>query len=67
MAAFIICTLLSYLDFLNIPVFWPLLVAYFLMVMIVAFKSKIAHMIEHKYVPVDIGKRNYTKAEIVSK
>ncbi len=40
--------------------FWPLLVLYFVMVMLVAFKTKIAHMIRYRYVPLDIGKRRYT-------
>ena len=57
--AFIISILLSYLEFLNIPVFWPLLILYFLMVVIVTFKTKIAHMIRYRYIPIDIGKRTY--------
>ncbi len=51
---------LSFVQILNIPVFWPLLVMYFIMVMLVAFKTKIAHMIRYRYLPIDIGKRRYT-------
>lgn len=57
--AFIVSILLSFIEILNIPVFWPLLVMYFIMVMLVAFKTKIAHMIKYRYVPIDIGKRKY--------
>ena len=60
--AFIMSIGLSYIEFLNIPVFWPLLVMYFIMVVVVTFKTKIAHMIRYNYVPIDIGKRTYTKA-----
>ena len=59
MAAFALSSCLSYIEILNIPVFWPLLVMYFIMVMLVAFKTKIAHMIKYRYVPIDIGKRRY--------
>jgi len=59
MMAFIVSILLSFIEILNIPVFWPLLVMYFIMVMLVAFKTKIAHMIKYRYVPIDIGKRKY--------
>ncbi len=61
MAAFVISILLSYVEFLNIPVFWPLLVMYFVMVVIVTFKTKISHMIRYNYLPIDIGKRTYNK------
>eukprot|EP00826_Nyctotherus_ovalis_P039665 TRINITY_DN3827_c0_g1_i8.p1 TRINITY_DN3827_c0_g1~~TRINITY_DN3827_c0_g1_i8.p1 ORF type:complete len:192 (-),score=41.70 TRINITY_DN3827_c0_g1_i8:144-719(-) len=64
MMAFAVSIAISYIDFLNIPVYWPLLVGYFAIVMFIAFRSKIAHMLQYSYVPVDIGKRNYTKANI---
>ena len=57
--ALVVSIILSFFSFLNIPVFWPLLVVYFILVMIVAFKTKIAHMIKYRYVPIDIGKRQY--------
>eukprot|EP00826_Nyctotherus_ovalis_P037182 TRINITY_DN3377_c0_g1_i2.p2 TRINITY_DN3377_c0_g1~~TRINITY_DN3377_c0_g1_i2.p2 ORF type:complete len:186 (-),score=35.48 TRINITY_DN3377_c0_g1_i2:135-692(-) len=60
-AAFMVSIVLSYFQFLNIPVFWPLLVMYFIMVMVVAFRTKITHMIRYRYVPIDIGKRTYNK------
>ncbi len=59
MVAFMVSIGLSYVEFLNIPVFWPLLVMYFIMVVIVTFKTKIAHMIKYNYIPIDIGKRTY--------
>ena len=62
--AFGISILLSFIEILNIPVFWPLLVMYFIMVMLVAFKTKIAHMIRYRYVPIDIGKRRYISKAI---
>ncbi|CAH8838349.1 unnamed protein product [Trichobilharzia szidati] len=49
----IFCT---YLPFLDIPVFWPILVMYFIMLFAVMMKRQIKHMIKHRYVPFTYGK-----------
>ncbi|CAH8445603.1 unnamed protein product [Schistosoma turkestanicum] len=49
----IICT---YLSFLDIPVFWPILVMYFFMLFYVTMKRQISHMIKYRYLPFTYGK-----------
>lgn len=52
----IVCTFFS---FLNIPVFWPILLIYFIALFVVTMKNQIKHMIRHKYIPFNIGKKQY--------
>jgi hypothetical protein len=59
MIAFI-CTFFS---FLNIPVFWPILLIYFIVLFIVTMKKQILHMIKYKYLPFTYGKRRYQSKE----
>ena len=46
----------------NVPVFWPVLVFYFVILFVVTMRRQIAHMVKHGYVPFDIGKEDYTKS-----
>jgi hypothetical protein len=50
------CTLFEILD---IPVFWPILLIYFIFLTIVTMRRQIRHMIKYRYVPFNIGKRSY--------
>jgi hypothetical protein len=52
----IICT---YFEIFDIPVFWPILVMYFIILFFVTMKRQILHMIKHKYVPFSYGKMRY--------
>ncbi|KAH9585562.1 retention in endoplasmic reticulum protein 1, variant 2 [Schistosoma haematobium] len=52
-AVSIFCT---YLPFLDIPVFWPILVMYFIMLFAIMMKKQIKHMIKYRYVPFTYGK-----------
>lgn len=55
---------LTFFDAFDLPVFWPILVAYFLVLFFRTMKDRIAHMIEHGYVPFSTGqKKKYNKAE----
>ena len=40
----------------DLPVFGPLLALYFLLVCVFTFRTRIAHMIKHKYLPFDLSK-----------
>ena len=46
-----ICLFLSMFEFTNIPVFWPILVVYFIVLTCLTLKRQIKHMIKHKYLP----------------
>ncbi|PWN48838.1 retrieval of early ER protein Rer1 [Violaceomyces palustris] len=48
------CTTTSAFD---IPVFWPILVMYFFILFAITMKRQIKHMIQHKYVPFDLGRK----------
>jgi hypothetical protein len=53
------CTFVSALD---LPVFWPVLVMYFVILFVATMKRQIAHMIKHNYNPLDfIRKPTYRK------
>jgi hypothetical protein len=52
----IVCTLFPFLD---IPVFWPILLVYFVMLFFATMKKQVKHMIRHRYVPFDFGKKQY--------
>ena len=55
LAAFV-CTFFKALD---VPVFWPILVVYFITLFVFTMRRQIAHMAKHNYVPWDAGKKAY--------
>lgn len=42
---------------LDIPVFWPILLFYWILLTVVTLRRQIAHMIKYKYIPFDIGRK----------
>lgn len=61
--AVLICLCLSLFEFTNIPVFWPILVVYFIVLTCLTLKRQIKHMIKHKYLPFSYGKTVYQGKE----
>ena len=55
----IISLLCTCFEVLDIPVFWPILVMYFITLFVVTMKRQIRHMIKHRYVPFSYGKVRY--------
>ena len=54
------CTLFRFLD---IPVFWPILLIYFILLFVLTMRKRIEHMIKWKYLPFDFfGKKPKYKA-----
>lgn len=51
--------LMTFFPVFNIPVFWPILLIYFVVLFFLTMKRQIKHMIKHKYIPFDIGKKKY--------
>lgn len=41
----------------DLPVFWPILLAYFLLLVTITMKDRVRHMIKHRYVPFSVGKK----------
>mmetsp|Transcript_11186 Transcript_11186/g.33064 ORF Transcript_11186/g.33064 Transcript_11186/m.33064 type:complete len:196 (+) Transcript_11186:83-670(+) len=46
-------------ELFDLPVFWPILLAYFILLMVLTLKDRIKHMIKHKYLPFSLGKQTY--------
>ncbi|KAG8224047.1 hypothetical protein J437_LFUL001124 [Ladona fulva] len=55
-----ICT---FFECFNIPVFWPILVMYFITLFCITMKRQIKHMIKYKYLPFTHGKPKYVGHE----
>ena len=50
---------MTFFEAFNIPVFWPLLLVYFIMIFFLIMRRQIKHMIKYNYLPWDTGKKNY--------
>jgi hypothetical protein len=52
-------TFATFFPIFDVPVFWPILVIYWLILFFVTMKRQIKHMIKYKYVPFSFGKKTY--------
>ena len=50
---------LTFFDCFDIPVFWPLLLLYFILIFLLTMRNQIKHMIKYNYLPWDAGKISY--------
>jgi hypothetical protein len=50
---------LTFFEAFDIPVFWPILVMYFIGLFLVTLKRQISHMVKHKYLPWQTGKEDF--------
>lgn len=50
---------MSFFSVFDIPVFWPILLVYFILLFTLTMRKQIQHMIKYKYLPWDIGKVRY--------
>eukprot|EP00908_Phaeocystis_cordata_P019308 Transcript_30817.p1 GENE.Transcript_30817~~Transcript_30817.p1 ORF type:complete len:197 (+),score=89.49 Transcript_30817:163-753(+) len=57
--AFCVAFFLTFFAVFNIPVFWPILLMYFIALFVLTMKRQIKHMIKYKYVPFSFGKARY--------
>ncbi|GET88525.1 Rer1 family-like protein [Leishmania tarentolae] len=55
----LVCLFLTMFSFLDIPVFWPILVLYFLLLFATQVGGRVRHMIKHGYVPWNAGKPKF--------
>jgi Rer1 family len=58
---------LTFFSVFDLPVFWPILLIYWFFLFVVTMKQQILHMIKHKYVPWNIGKKQYGKLANINK
>ncbi|XP_073021273.1 protein RER1A-like [Primulina eburnea] len=57
--AFCFVFVLTFFSAFDVPVFWPILLFYWLILFVSTMKRQIMHMIKYKYVPFTFGKRRY--------
>ena len=57
----IISLSMTFFEAFNIPIFWPLLLVYFIMIFFLIMRKQIKHMIKYHYLPWDSGKKTYTR------
>lgn len=51
----------TFFPFLDVPVFWPILLMYFIILFVITMKRQIKQMIKYRYVPFSWGKKSYAK------
>ncbi|GFS29643.1 protein RER1 [Nephila pilipes] len=59
--------LCTFFDCFNIPVFWPILLLYFILLFCVTMKRQIKHMVKYRYLPWTTGKAIYRGKEDTGK
>ncbi|KIV87951.1 hypothetical protein PV10_09229 [Exophiala mesophila] len=50
----------SWFEIFNLPVFWPVLVMYWLILFALTMRRQIQHMIKYRYIPFSMGKAKYS-------
>lgn len=61
--ATVIAFFCTFFEFFNIPVFWPILVMYFITLFCITMKRQIKHMIRYRYIPFTFGKPKFQGKE----
>ncbi|KAL1192290.1 Protein RER1B [Cardamine amara subsp. amara] len=57
--AFCIAFVMTFFSFFDIPVFWPILLCYWIVLFVLTMRRQIAHMMKYKYIPFNLGKQKY--------
>lgn len=55
--AFCIAFVLTFFSAFDVPVFWPILLFYWIVLFVSTMKRQIMHMIKYRYVPFTFGKQ----------
>merc|ERR1719203_1577359 len=50
---------MTFFEVFDLPVFWPILLAYFILLVVLTMKDRIKHMVKHRYIPFSFGKQTY--------
>lgn len=58
----VIALALTFTRATDIPVYWPILLIYFLFLFTFSMRKQISHMIRYRYVPWTLGKKRYAEA-----
>ncbi|KAG4987779.1 hypothetical protein JHK85_030762 [Glycine max] len=58
--AFCIAFVMTFFSAFDVPVFWPILLFYWVVLFTLTMRRQISHMIKYKYVPFSFGKQSAT-------
>ncbi|KAG0458264.1 hypothetical protein HPP92_023421 [Vanilla planifolia] len=58
--AICIAFVMTFFTVFDVPVFWPILLCYWIVLFFLTMKRQIMHMIKYKYIPFNVGKQKYT-------
>lgn len=61
MRAVLISLVCTFFSFTDIPVFWPILLIYFVILFCLTMRRQIQHMVKYRYLPFDLGKMKYNR------
>merc|ERR1719175_11186 len=61
--ATVIAFVCTFFELFNVPVFWPILVMYFITLFCITMKRQIKHMIRYRYIPFTFGKPKFQGKE----
>lgn len=59
--AFCIAFVMTFFSAFDVPVFWPILLFYWVVLFTLTMRRQISHMIKYKYVPFSFGKQRYDR------
>ncbi|KAA8531897.1 hypothetical protein F0562_006386 [Nyssa sinensis] len=59
--AFVVAFVMTFFSVFDVPVFWPILLCYWIVLFVLTMKRQILHMIKYKYIPFSIGKQTYAR------
>jgi len=59
MKAMLVGLTMTFFSVFNVPVFWPILLIYFVILFVLTMKRQIMHMWTYKYLPFTWGKPSY--------
>lgn len=57
--ALCVAFVMTFFSVFDVPVFWPILLLYWVVLFVLTMKRQLRHMIKYKYVPFDFGKQRY--------
>ncbi|CAA2989006.1 RER1A-like [Olea europaea subsp. europaea] len=55
--AFCVALFMTFFSAFDVPVFWPILLCYWIVLFVLTMKRQIMHMIKYRYIPFSIGKQ----------
>ncbi|KAL6995450.1 Protein rer1a [Sarracenia purpurea var. burkii] len=64
--AFCVALVLTFFSAFDVPVFWPILLFYWVVLVVSTMKRQIMHMLRYKYVPFSFGKQRYSGKKVTS-